>query len=367
MSGWDDLHQLGAVWPTTGTNTPTPISNTFGPREKNSEGYRYDWHRGIDIPCNEGDPIYAIADGEVRINGNHPSYQDGVYQLIHDINDEKVYSTYLHIINPVNFNNGDRVNKGDVIAGCGASKSGFFHLHFEMRLGGLNQENCVHPLSALPFETTSKGFSVDIHNVTSTEKGIYTVGCKVSTTKDQLYFQRLDITIQGMELINKVESGRDINPTFFDVNTNTLQYTHKSSQWPVPDCFYASEHPEKYTAHAHLDKEVFNGYHAIPGKFSSSDPNREYSLFMYITVTALDKSSAPPSDSICVTAIAQSVVLRDLGVALSTFTTHGCDQGDTLTPDTDTALPTLVPEYSSGVTWQPIHVIALLMMLVSLF
>ena len=43
--------------------------------------YRYDFHRGVDIPIPEGTPLYAIDDGVVRISGNHSGYSNRIVQV----------------------------------------------------------------------------------------------------------------------------------------------------------------------------------------------------------------------------------------------------------------------------------------------
>ena len=43
--------------------------------------YRYDFHRGVDIPIPIGTPLVAIDDGIVRIAGSHETYSDGVVQV----------------------------------------------------------------------------------------------------------------------------------------------------------------------------------------------------------------------------------------------------------------------------------------------
>ena len=49
-----------------------------------SEGNRYDWHRGVDIPCPLQTPLVAVGPGVVRINGSHPGYSDGIVQIRHE-------------------------------------------------------------------------------------------------------------------------------------------------------------------------------------------------------------------------------------------------------------------------------------------
>lgn len=67
----------GNIWPLSKSTTDPDLIQTspFGPRIKKSEN-RYDWHRGVDIPCTLGDPMYAIADGTVVKSGTHSAYRD---------------------------------------------------------------------------------------------------------------------------------------------------------------------------------------------------------------------------------------------------------------------------------------------------
>ena len=51
------------VFPTN--SSPDGVSGTFGPRQKASDGYRYDFHRGIDIPGTAGEDIKAARGGVV--------------------------------------------------------------------------------------------------------------------------------------------------------------------------------------------------------------------------------------------------------------------------------------------------------------
>ena len=42
---------------------------------------RYDFHRGVDIPTDDGTPLHAIDDGVVKLAGYHRDYSDGVIQV----------------------------------------------------------------------------------------------------------------------------------------------------------------------------------------------------------------------------------------------------------------------------------------------
>jgi murein DD-endopeptidase MepM/ murein hydrolase activator NlpD len=147
------------------------LTSTFGPRLQASQNFRYDFHRGIDIPTPYGTPVYAIADGIVRltsINQTHQQRDNGsidkiytstVIQIKHNntwYNNEKgreyYYSNYLHIdADNVEVKAGDKVIQGQLIGYVGDDpNSNFPHLHFEIRDDGLNQNYATHPLRFLP-------------------------------------------------------------------------------------------------------------------------------------------------------------------------------------------------------------------------
>jgi hypothetical protein len=102
-------------------------------------------HPGVDylvydqngIP-KSGDPVHAIANGEV-IKKNYEEGGYGNYVVIkHNINGVEVYSLYAHLLNFEEIPNvGPRViNKGDIIGHVGATGKGsnnIPHLHFELR------------------------------------------------------------------------------------------------------------------------------------------------------------------------------------------------------------------------------------------
>ncbi len=132
------------VWPTV----RKAISSPFGPRQKASEGYRYDFHRGIDIPGDVGDPVYAIADGEVYRTYSHPntSFPNGGNVVIlrhtpetpiplHGQDHSEYYSLYLHL-DTILASQGTSVVQGATIGTLGMSgTTSFPHLHFESRVG----------------------------------------------------------------------------------------------------------------------------------------------------------------------------------------------------------------------------------------
>jgi murein DD-endopeptidase MepM/ murein hydrolase activator NlpD len=155
----------GRVWPVSNSATMLlPQSSAFGPRQKASESFRFDWHRGVDIPTPLDSDLYAIDDGKIRIAGSHESYSDGVVQLEIDSwfdDGTKVFVNYLHVASSV-FDKDALVKKGDVIAKSGASESGFAHVHFEIRVGSPNQRSCVNPYLHLPYADRDESLNVEI-------------------------------------------------------------------------------------------------------------------------------------------------------------------------------------------------------------
>lgn len=57
----------GYVWPDSGTTEPSAVGDVFGPRPFSAHvstvGYDYDFHRGIDLPITQGEPVYSPLDG----------------------------------------------------------------------------------------------------------------------------------------------------------------------------------------------------------------------------------------------------------------------------------------------------------------
>lgn len=66
----------GIVWPDSGTGTPSDVRDIFGPRPFAAHiptvGYDYDFHRGVDVVLNAGDPLRAAFGGSVtRLHYTH--------------------------------------------------------------------------------------------------------------------------------------------------------------------------------------------------------------------------------------------------------------------------------------------------------
>ena len=103
-AGWQDTDGCPSERFGNSDHTDLPLRSVFGPRPLVSENERYDFHRGLDIPTPIGTPVFAIADGVVRIAGDNPSYSDPLVQLRHFRSGETscssagcYHSNYMHL------------------------------------------------------------------------------------------------------------------------------------------------------------------------------------------------------------------------------------------------------------------------------
>jgi hypothetical protein len=140
------------VWPVP----RRPLSSPFGPRLKASEGYRYDFHRGIDIPGNRGEPVVAMAGGEVfrtyREGDRSSPYPEAGNVVVlrhraavpipfHGRAFTRYYSLYFHLdaIEVDMATPGgpySSIAAGERLGTLGQSGTTTFdHLHFEIRIG----------------------------------------------------------------------------------------------------------------------------------------------------------------------------------------------------------------------------------------
>lgn len=160
----------GTVWPISGTATPDlPIAATYGPRQLSSRDYAYDYHHGLDLPADEGTPVRAIADGVVFRAGDYPWYDHTIALVRHcpagwdDTCDEPdaLYAFYDHLTS-VSVAEGDSVTQGQELGLSGISETGYPHLHFEIRAGGYQESDAVHPMRYLPYDNdTDAALEVD--------------------------------------------------------------------------------------------------------------------------------------------------------------------------------------------------------------
>jgi murein DD-endopeptidase MepM/ murein hydrolase activator NlpD len=100
-------------------------------------------HKGMDMAAHVGEPVYAIADGEVIYSGDGLRGYGNVVILRHD---RKTSSLYAHN-SELKVKQGDQVTKGTLVALLGnTGHSTGPHVHFEIRDG----DTAVNPRNVLP-------------------------------------------------------------------------------------------------------------------------------------------------------------------------------------------------------------------------
>ncbi len=119
------------------------LDSGFGPRRVSSEGYRTDFHPGIDLDAPLGTPVVAVADGVVhRVDRSDPDGDTLVILhtletpvLFHGASISEWYARYLHL-QTITVNEGDPVSPRTIVGTVGQPDDVVdAHLHFEVRLG----------------------------------------------------------------------------------------------------------------------------------------------------------------------------------------------------------------------------------------
>jgi len=102
----------------------------------------YVYHRGLDIITQQGDPVYATADGLVIDASRSRKGHGNVVEIRHE---GGYTSRYAHLME-INVRKGRMVKRGDVIGTVGMSGSVFSpHLHYEVMKDSvyLDPVNCI--------------------------------------------------------------------------------------------------------------------------------------------------------------------------------------------------------------------------------
>lgn len=124
-----------SIWPAYGW-----LSSTMGPRRDPMTGGA-DYHSGLDIAGERGQPVYATAAGKVT----HTGYQGAYGNLIILEHGFGLETRYGHLLN-YKVKNGAKVKRGDVIGHVGATgRATGYHLHYEVLANG----RLLNPLQLL--------------------------------------------------------------------------------------------------------------------------------------------------------------------------------------------------------------------------
>jgi len=321
-----------------------PLGTSFGPRLLPRNGdYRYDFHRGLDIPAELNTPLFAVAAGVVLKAGSHPSFTDDVIEIRHydpitDDCDSKrcISSFYLHIAGH-SVQIGDQVSQGQMIGYSGVSFTGYEHLHFEIRQApGTHdrfsnwQRDSQHPFAFLDYQDTkTDNIDLTITDVDRSNPMTPIVTVKVTQARSvEFDLNRVEVEVRANPvagesvLINQANYQTigntpenipyDVNPPFFDMQLLNRQYTYKNSQTFSWSAFgtggiyqspFHEQLPPSYNPGVHLDnplstdlrKGEFNGMIIAPTPFSTTS-TEDYSL----TITFNALTGTPNTAELCI-------------------------------------------------------------------
>ncbi|KAG2487563.1 hypothetical protein HYH03_013842 [Edaphochlamys debaryana] len=318
-----------------GLTTDRP-SDTFTPRQKESESYRIDFHRGVDLPAPLGSPIFAIASG--RLYRDPSSFTCKKTGSTGGQPNRHAFTHLRHmsstVWNKLCANETDcnvNVTKAMKIGASGAGHSEFPHLHFEIRDAPMYdncssnwQADCINPYRVLPYNRSDA-----IH---STNITVSATGTAVSSDKPQVsitfYTSRMDWN--KVEVTMKNGSGAvvgtyqtpvdgygqyNVEPNFFDIELWNRQWSHKNSQaapWSsfgLPascsppagagvgnySCPYYQQHNCTYNANTHVENKCwdnpsagcFNGIRYLPFVFNNASTHQGYAMTFNLTKSPL--------------------------------------------------------------------------------
>ncbi|EKD76119.1 MAG: hypothetical protein ACD_43C00220G0001 [uncultured bacterium] len=257
-------------WPITFTKPWNKLSSTFGPRLQASENYRYDFHRGIDIPGDRADKVVAAADGTVfRVYSDNdpasPYYSSGTTIIVrhhfeqpwyfHGQAQTTYYSLYMHLASvATNLTEGQSVQAGDTLGYIGKSgDTNFSHLHFEIRVG----TTC-----SLEAACNTTGFDPHINPLTFlTYPQNNHLGLQVSSQATAL---QLRLKISRREL--------DVNRVI------VTSYNHSAQPMQTKTLNFNTRHGLAAQSTTTLDQANYNGLTLQPQKFSARSKNEILNL-----------------------------------------------------------------------------------------
>jgi murein DD-endopeptidase MepM/ murein hydrolase activator NlpD len=130
---------LPTMWAVSGR-----INNEFGFRRNPFGGRTYEFHSGMDINGDRGDPIIVPANGTVTKAGWHGGYGN----LVEIDHGNGLTTRYGHL-SKIEVRVGDELTRGQLMGYVGSTgRSTGPHLHYELRLG----ERAINPRRFLPPE-----------------------------------------------------------------------------------------------------------------------------------------------------------------------------------------------------------------------
>ncbi|MDP4584182.1 MAG: M23 family metallopeptidase [Verrucomicrobiales bacterium] len=134
------LSPIELVLAPTATSFDLPVGSEHGALTYNAQPFQENRHLGDDFngiggqDSDLGDPVFAVADGQVIFAGAPSPGWGNVVMLLHETGEgEIVESVYGHL-DAIRVPVGGQVRRGDVIGTIGSAKGRYLaHLHFELR------------------------------------------------------------------------------------------------------------------------------------------------------------------------------------------------------------------------------------------
>lgn len=135
----EQLQYIPTIWPADNRKITSDFGKRSDPFTKRSS-----LHMGVDIRGYWGDPVYASADGKVKLSQYHGGYGQTII-----LNHGNGYETLYAHMRKLLVNENDNVKKGDLIGHIGSTgRSTGPHLHFEIH----DKSNPIDPVEFLePF------------------------------------------------------------------------------------------------------------------------------------------------------------------------------------------------------------------------
>jgi murein DD-endopeptidase MepM/ murein hydrolase activator NlpD len=235
------------IWPycTTG---PSSISSAFGPRLMASQGFRYDFHRGVDLPAPLETPFFAIADGVVTKVVTDPVGLDGTIRISHT-DPVTYYSHYRHVAQSFVVS-GQVVHTGGTPIGLtGHSASGFPHTHLETRdvsdedESGRYEKYSVNPFGRMPYIDTND-YEIEISQVSvdpTDPVSPTTVWVRVTGPRQELDLNRFIASVDGGERVLDLNNlNRTQTPAPNNTEPDVLDNPYQNGICIMPDRFNTS-------------------------------------------------------------------------------------------------------------------------------
>mgnify|MGYP003639572503 CR=1 FL=1 len=117
-----------------------PVGSQHGALTYNAQPFMTDRHLGDDLNgiggwnSDLGDPVYAVADGEVTFAGWPSDGWGNVVILLHELPDGQMIETFYGHLDRIAVPVGQQMRRGELIGTIGTANQRYLaHLHFELR------------------------------------------------------------------------------------------------------------------------------------------------------------------------------------------------------------------------------------------